>query len=113
MSAQTINGGSGNYKPSTIYDGESYASTYLVQVLGISATCSGGDSGLVSVGVTDGASSLFLVKPATVTASAPLIFEPTSPLYLNESNYLNITNSASVDATCTVYCAIVARGGAQ
>lgn len=113
MSAQTINGGSENYKPSTIYDGETYASTYLVQVLAIGATCSGGDSGLVSIGLTDGAASVVLVKPTTVTAAGPLIFEPTSPLYLNESNYLSISNSASVDAVCTVYCALVARGGAQ
>ena len=113
LSAQTINGGDGTYKPSTIYDSESFADTYLVQVLAIGATTTGGDTAGITISLTDGASTLLLLKTTTVTAAGPLSFEPTSPLYLNESNYLSINNAASVDATCTVYCAIVARGGAQ
>lgn len=113
LSAQTANGGSVNFKPSNIFDDESYANTYLLQILAIGATTSGGDSGLVSIGLTDGSASLILVKPTTVTAAGPLVFEPTTPLYINELNYLSINNSASVDSTITVYCGIAARGGAQ
>ena len=54
-----------------------------------------------------------LQKVTTVTASGPLTYiPPGTPLYINESNYLAITNTASVDSVVTVYCAIVARGGA-
>ena len=112
MGSQTANAGSVNFKPSTLYD-ETYASTYLVQILAIGATTSGGDTGSVSIGLTDGASTLILVKPTSVTAAGPLAFEPTSPLYINELNYLSVSNSASVNSTITVYCALVARGGAQ
>jgi len=113
LSAQVINADLGAYKPSTIYDAEPFANTYLVQLLAVSATTTGGDTGTVSIGITDGATSLTLLKPTTVTASGPLTFEPTTPIYVNESNYLSIVNTASVNATCTVYCAIVARGGAE
>ena len=113
IGAATANASTVNFKPSTIYDAEPYADTYLVQVLAIGATTTGGDTAGITIELTDGASSLLLLKTTTVTAAGPLSFEPTSPLYLNELNYLGISNAASVDATCTVYCAIVARGGAQ
>lgn len=113
MSAQTTNANTKSFKPSDIYDDEAYASTYLVQVLAISASASGGDSASITIGLTDGSNQITLLKPTTVTASGPLSYEPTSPLFINESNYLAITNIASVDSPVTVYCAIVARGGAQ
>jgi hypothetical protein len=113
LSSQTANNNSKTFKPSTIYDTETYADTYLIQILGISATASGGDTANIAIGLTDGAANLVLLKPTDVTAAGPLSFEPPSPLYVNESNYLTLTNTASVDSVITVYCAIVARGGAQ
>ena len=113
MSAQTANANTKTFKPSDIYDSETYADTYLVQVLAISATASGGDTASIAIGLTDGSNTLTLVKPTNVTAAGPLSFEPTAPLYINELNYLSINNSASVDSVITVYCALVARGGAQ
>ena len=113
MAAATVNASTATFKPSTIYDSETYASTYLVQVLAISASAGVGDTATVSIGLTDGSNNLMLEKPTNVTVTAPLTFEPTSPLYINELNYLSINNSASVDSTITVYCALVARGGAQ
>jgi hypothetical protein len=113
LGASTANNSSVTFKPSTLYDDEEYASTYLVQVLAIGASASGGDTASVSIGLTDGSANLILLKPTNVTAAGPLSFEPPSPLYINELNYLSINNSASVDSTITVYCAIVARGGAQ
>ena len=68
----------------------------------------------VSIGLTDGANSIILQKTTTVTASGPLTYVPPgNPIYLNELNYLSINNAASVNSHITVYCAIVARGGAQ
>ena len=113
MGSQTANAGAVSWKPSNIYDSETYASTYLVQVLAIGASASGGDSASVAIGLTDGSSTLTLQKATTVTASGPLTFEPSSPLFINELNYLQVSNSASVDSVITVYCALVARGGAQ
>ena len=113
MSAQTANNESKTFKPSDIYDDEPYADTYLIQVLAIGATASGGDSASIVIGLTDGSNTLTLQKATTVTAAGPLTFEPTSPLFINESNYLTIYNAASVDSVATVYCGIVARGGAQ
>ena len=113
MGAQTANASSVTFKPSDLFDSETFANTYLVQVLAIGATASGGDTASISIGLTDGSASLILQKPTNVTASGPLTFEPTSPLYINELNYLSINNSASVDSTITVYCGITARGGAQ
>lgn len=113
MSSQTANNNTKSFKPSTIYDDESFASTYLIQVLAISATASGGDTASITIGLSDGSNNITLLKPTSVTASGPLSYEPTSPLYINESNYLAITNIASVDSVVTVYCGLVARGGAQ
>ena len=113
LSAQTANGATVNFKPSTIYDGEPYANTYLVRVLHFSCTASGGDTASILPSITNGSESVMLQKPTNVTASAPLIYQPLAPLYINESNYLSVTNGASVDSVITVYCAIVARGGAQ
>jgi hypothetical protein len=113
MGSQTANNNTKNFKPSTLYDDEAYADTYLLQVLAISASAGGGDTASITINLSDGSNTITLLKPTSVTASGPLSFEPTSPLYINESNYLAITNIASVDSTVTVYCAIVARGGAQ
>jgi len=112
LGSQTSNADTVTFKPSTLYDGDEYADKYLIQILGIGATTTGGDSGNVALTLTDGANTFTLQKPTTVTASAPLTFEPTSPLFVNELNYLSISNLASVDSVITVYCAIVARGGA-
>ena len=111
LGSQTSNADTVTFKPSTLYDGEEFASSYLIQILGIGATATGGDSANVALTLTDGANTFTLQKPTTVTASAPLTFEPTSPLFVNELNYLSISNLASVDSVITVYCAIVARGG--
>ena len=113
MSSQTANANTKTFKPSDIYDDEAYASTYLVQVLQITAQAGGGDTATISLGMTDGSNQIILQKATNVTAAGPLSFEPSTPLYINETNYLSINNSASVDSTITVYCAIVARGGAQ
>ena len=113
MGSQTANNNTKNFKPSTLYDDEPYASTYLIQVLAISASASGADTASITIGLSDGSNNITLLKPTSVTASGPLSFEPTSPLYINESNYLAITNIASVDSVVTVYCGIVARGGGQ
>ena len=113
MGSQTANNNTKNFKPSTLYDLETYADTYLLQVLAISASASGGDTASITINLTDGSNQITLLKPTSVTASGPLSFEPTSPLFINESNYLAVTNIASVDSTVTVYCGIVARGGAQ
>ena len=113
LSAQTANASTVTFKPSDIFDSETYANTYLVQILAIGAQAGGGDTATVSIGLTDGATNHILLKPTNVTASGPLSFEPTAPLYINELNYLSINNSASVDSTITVYCGIAARGGAQ
>ena len=111
---QTANASTVNFKPSNLYDGEPFASTYLLQLLAVGATATGGDSAAVSIGLTDGANSIILQKTTTVTASGPLTYVPPgNPIYLNELNYLSINNAASVNSHITVYCAIVARGGAQ
>jgi hypothetical protein len=112
IGSQTANASSVNFKPSNIYDGEEFSSKYLIQVLAIGATATGGDTAAVGIGLTDGANLLQLLKTTSVTASGPLSFEPTSPLFINEDNYLVVSNSASVDSVITVYCGIVARGGA-
>lgn len=113
MGSQTANNNTKTFKPSTLYDDEPYADTYLLQILAVSASASGADTASITIGLTDGSNQITLLKPTSVTASGPLSFEPTSPLFINESNYLAITNVASVDSVVTVYCAIVARGGAQ
>jgi hypothetical protein len=110
--SQTSNADTVTFKPSTLYDSEPYASTYLVQVLGISATVAS-STAAIAIGLTDGSNNFVLQKPTNVTASGPLTFLPTDPIYINESNYLSITNSESVNCVIVVYCALVARGGAQ
>jgi hypothetical protein len=81
--------------------------------MAIGASASGGDTASIIIGLTDGVNTMTLQKTTSVTASGPLTYiPPGTPLYINESNYLAITNTASVDSTVTVYCAIVARGGA-
>tara|TARA_Y100000401_G_C8313051_1_gene220879 strand:+ start:589 stop:1125 length:537 start_codon:yes stop_codon:yes gene_type:complete len=110
--SQTANAGAVNFKPSTIYDSEQFANTYLVQILGISATVASSTATL-ALQLTDGSNTFMLQKPTNVTASGPLTFLPTDPIYINESNYLTITNSESVNCVVVVYCAIVARGGAE
>lgn len=112
FSAQTVNAGTVNFKPSTVYDNEPFADTYLIQVIGISGSVAS-STATVSIGLTDGSNNFILQKPTNVTTSGPLTFLPTTPLYLNESNYLAISNSEAVNCVITVYCAIVARGGAQ
>ena len=112
MGSQTANAGTVNFKPSTLYDGETFASTYLVQVLGISATVAS-STATVSLGLTDGSNNFVLQKPTNVTTSGPLTFLPTDPIYINESNYLTVNNSESVNCVVVVYCALVSRGGAQ
>lgn len=113
LSSQTANANSKNFKPSDIYSSETFASSYLLQVLAIGASTSGGDSASIIIGLTDGVNTMTLQKATTVTASGPLTYiPPGSPIFINESNYLAITNTASVDSVVTVYCAIVARGGA-
>ncbi len=112
LSAQTVNSGSTNFKPSDIYDGESFADTYLIEVLAIGATVAS-STAIIALQLTDGSSTLMLQKPTNVTASGPMTFLPTTPLYLNESNYLSVTNSEAVNCSVVLYCAIVARGGAQ
>jgi len=113
MGSQTANNNAKTFKPSTLYDSEPYADTYLLQVLAICATATGGDTASITIGLSDGSNTITLLKPTSVTASGPLSYEPTSPLFINESNFLSITNIASVDSVVTVYCGIVARGGAQ
>lgn len=113
MSAQTVNETTASWKPSTVYSSEPYADTYLIQVLAISVMTTGGDTGTISIGLTDGSNIMVVQKATSVTAAGPLSFEPNSPLYINESNYLTINNAAGVDASVVVYCAIVSRGGAQ
>ena len=113
LSAQTANAASVSFKPSTIYSSEPYADTYLLEVLQITCTASGGDTASIQMGLSDGANNIIIQKATNVTASAPITFEPTSPLYINEEHYLTFINAASVDCVITVYCGIVARGGAQ
>tara|TARA_R110002110_G_scaffold335571_1_gene546246 strand:+ start:129 stop:659 length:531 start_codon:yes stop_codon:yes gene_type:complete len=112
LSNQTANANAKTFKPSNIYDTETFASTYLLEIIGVGATTTGGDTASIAIQLTDGSSTLTLLKPTNVTASGPLTFEPTSPLYINESNYLSINNLNAVDSVVTVYCAIVSRGGA-
>jgi hypothetical protein len=112
MGSQTTNADTVNFKPSTLYDSEPFADTYLVQVLGISATVASSTATL-SLGLTDGSNQFVLQKPTNVTTSGPLTFLPTDPIYINESNYLAVTNSESVNCVVVVYCALVTRGGAQ
>ena len=112
LSTQTINNETASFKPSTIYDGETYASDYLVQILAISVVAGGGDTATMALSLSDGSSTMILQKPASVTAAAPLTYMPTDPLYITESTFLNVTNAASVDGTTCVCAAIVARGGA-
>ena len=112
LGSQTANASAVNFKPSTLYDSEPFASTYLVQVLGISATVASSTATL-ALQLTDGSNTFMLQKPTNVTASGPLTFLPTDPLYINESNYLTITNSEAVDCVVVVYCALVTRSGAQ
>jgi hypothetical protein len=113
MAPQTANANTKNFKPSDIFSDETFASSYLLQVMAIGASASGGDSASIIIGLTDGVNTMTLQKATTVTASGPLTYIPQgTPLYINESNYLAITNTASVDSVVTVYCAIVARGGA-
>jgi hypothetical protein len=112
LSTQTINNETATFKPSTIYDGEPFASDYLVQLLAISATVGDGDTGGIQISLTDGSNSLLLSRATAVTFSGPFSLVPANPVYLNESNYLSIINAASVDMPTVVYCALVARGGA-
>ena len=49
LATQTINNDTANFKPSTIYDGDTYASDYLVQLLSISVIAGGGDTALMSL----------------------------------------------------------------
>lgn len=112
MGSQTANAGTVTFKPSTLYDSEPYASTYLVQILGISATVASSTATL-SLGLTDGSNNFILQKATNVTTSGPLTFLPTDNLYINESNYLSINNSEAVNCVVVVYCALVARGGAE
>ena len=113
LGSKTANASTVTFKPSDLFDSETYADTYLVQILAIGAQAGGGDTATVTIGLTDGSTNHIIMKPTNVTASGPLSFEPTSPLYINELNYLSINNSASVDSTITVYCGITSRGGAQ
>ena len=112
MGSQTTNADTVNFKPSTLYDSEPFADTYLVQVLGISATVASSTATLM-LGLTDGSNQFVLQKATNVTTSGPLTFLPTDPIYINESNYLAITNSEAVNCVVVVYCALVTRGGAQ
>ena len=112
LATQTINNETASFKPSTIYDGETYASDYLVQILSLSVVASGGDTATMALSLADGSSTMILLKPTSVTAAAPLTYTPTDPIYITEDTYLNVTNAASVDGTTTVCAAIVARGGA-
>mgnify|MGYP001407912976 CR=1 FL=1 len=112
LGSQTANSGAVNFKPSTLYDGEQFADTYLVQILGISGTVSS-STATVALQLTDGSNTFMLQKPTNVTASGPMTFLPTDPIYINELNYLTITNSEAVNCVITVFCALVARGGAQ
>ena len=112
LGSQTANAGAVNFKPSTLYDGEQFADTYLVQILGISGTVSS-STATIALQLTDGANTFMLQKPTNVTASGPMTFLPTDPIYINELNYLTVTNSEAVNCVITVFCALVARGGAQ
>ena len=112
LATQTPNNETASFKPSTIYDGEPFASDYLVQLLSLSVTASGGDTATMALSLADGSSTMILLKPTSVTVSTPLNYTPTDPIYITEDTYLNVTNAASVDATVCLYAAIVARGGA-
>jgi hypothetical protein len=112
LGSQTANASTVNFKPSTIYDGEAFADTYLVQVLGVSATVASSTATL-ALGLTDGSNNFVLQKPTNVTTSGPLTFLPTDPIYINELNYLAVTNTEAVNCVIVVYCSLVARGGAQ
>ena len=112
LSAQTVNAGSVNFKPSNVYDDEPFADTYLIEVVALGATVAS-STATIALQLSDGSNTLMLQKPTNVTTSGPMTFLPTTPLYLNESNYLTITNSEAVNCSVVLYCAIVARGGAQ
>ena len=59
----------------------------------------------------DGQNTFTLQKATNVTASGPLTFLPTNPIYLNKNLYLTIINTASVDCPAVVMVGLVSRGG--
>ena len=112
IGAKTANNNVQTFKPSDFFD-DTYADTYLLQVLAIQCQAGGSDTAVSIILIEDGNETVILSKPTNVTAAGPLTYQPQVPLYINENNYISITNTASVDMPSKVYVAIVARGGAQ
>ena len=111
LAAQEANNAAKYFYPETFFPNEVDSDSYLLQLMAISVTVGGGDTGTIAPFLEDGNETLVLYKPTSVTASAPFTFEPTNPIFINKNCYLTIQNAASVDANITVAVALVARGG--
>lgn len=100
--------------PSQVYSTDSGSlpvTEYCLQILAISAIVSSG-TGSISIGMTEGSDNLVLLKPTSVTASAPLTWQPTAPIYVTQNGpYIALTESGSVTTTVTLLVALVSRGG--
>jgi hypothetical protein len=112
IGAKTANNNVQTFKPSDFFD-DTYADTYLLQILAVQCQAGASDTAVSILMIEDGNETVILSKPTNVTAAGPLTYQPQVPLYINENNYLTVTNTASVDMPTKVYVAIVARGGAQ
>ena len=111
MHEQTVNASSKSYFPEDFFSTEDDSNSYMMELLGVSVTASGSDTGGIILALEDGQNTFTLQKATTVTASAPLTFLPTNPIYLNKNLYLTIINTASVDCPAVVMVGLVSRGG--
>ena len=111
LTDQTANNNTKYFYPETFFTDEEDSNSYMVELLGISVTAGGSDVGGIGIALEDGNNVLYLQKVTTVSASAPLTWQPNSPIYLTKNMYLSVTNAASVDCPIVVYVALVSRGG--
>jgi len=111
MAQETANNNMKTFLPETFFD-EVSSESYLLQLVAIGATATGGDTAIIMPMLVDtNAQQLYLDTPTNVTVSTPYTFIPTSPLFITQNCYIGIQNGASVDSKVTVAVALVARGG--
>ena len=111
MAEQTANNNSKSFYPETFWPDETDSDSYMYELLGVSVTASGSDTGTVILALEDGQNTFYLQKATSVTASGPITWQPNSPIYLNKNLYFTAVNAASVDCPVVVYVALVSRGG--
>jgi len=97
-------------KPSDIYPNDPYADTYLVKILGYAMTSTNA-AAAADISIMD-ASTVVPIVTATRPFEMGTSFQPTN-LYLNESNYLVLTEAGGDTVILKGVYGIVARGGAQ